>query len=239
MVLMQSTRIHKVGCQHNDGFLYEDTLVGVTLFMIMIPYIFMIYNYCTTGIREAYINDKVLQQVSNQLEVGKAEYDSYILNGLMTQLNRINPGDNLEESHMRNRQLVASWVYEKGKEANVIERITRNGKTYFKINDYDKLRTLFGELLKEIQRIKSEGDYTSGKNLVENFGVKVDQDLLKEVHKRYEALNIAPYMGFIQPKLVPVMQGDSIIDVKVEYNNDFLPQMLEYGKEFSFLPIKN
>ena len=94
-------------------------------------------------------------------------------------------------------------------------------------------------MLKEIQRIKSEGDYTSGKNLVENFGVKVDQDLLKEVHERYKALNIAPYMGFIQPRLVPVMQGDSITDVKVEYNNDFLPQMLEYGKEFSFLPIRN
>lgn len=188
-----------------------------------------------------YITDKKLIDIGVMptIEVGKAEYDSYILNGLMTQLNRINPGDNLEESHMRNRQLVASWVYEKGKEANVIERITRNGKTYFKINDYDKLRTLFGELLKEIQRIKSEGDYTSGKSLVENFGVKVDQDLLKEVHERYKALNIAPYMGFIQPKLVPVMQGDSITDVKVEYNNDFIPQMLEYGKEFSFLPIKN
>ncbi|MEZ5067499.1 MAG: hypothetical protein R2847_03015 [Bacteroidia bacterium] len=169
----------------------------------------------------------------------KVEYDSYILNGLMTQLYRIKPGNNLEESHMRNRQLVASWVYEKGKADKVIERITRNNKTYFKINDYDKLRVLFGELLKEIQRIKSEGDFTSGKNLVENFGVKVDQDLLTEVHKRYETLNIAPYSGFIQPKLVPVMNGDSITDVKVEYNNDFLPQMLEFGKEFSFLPIHN
>ena len=173
------------------------------------------------------------------IEVGKAEYDSYIMNGLMTQLYRIKPGDNLEESHMRNRQLVASWVYEKGKATNVIERITRNGKTYFKINNYDQLRILFGDLLREIQRIKSEGDYESGKNLVENFGVKVDQDLLTEVHERYKKLNIAPYMGFIQPKLVPVMEGDMIKDVKVEYNNDFLQQMLEFGKDFSFLPVKN
>ena len=188
-----------------------------------------------------YILDKKLVEIGVMptIDVGKAEYDSYILNGLMTQLYRIKPGNNLEESHMRNRQLVASWVYEKGKADKVIERITRNNKTYFKINDYDKLRVLFGELLKEIQRIKSEGDFTSGKNLVENFGVKVDQDLLTEVHKRYETLNIAPYSGFIQPKLVPVMNGDSITDVKVEYNNDFLPQMLEFGKEFSFLPIHN
>jgi dipeptidyl-peptidase-3 len=173
------------------------------------------------------------------IEVGKAEYDSYIMNGLMTQLYRIKPGDNLEESHMRNRQLVAAWVYDKGKATNVIERITRNGKTYFKINNYDQLRVLFGDLLREIQRIKSEGDYESGKNLVENFGVKVDQDLLEEVHERYKKLNIAPYMGFIQPKLVPVMDGDKIKDVKVEYNNDFLQQMLEFGKDFSFLPVKN
>lgn len=188
-----------------------------------------------------YILDKKLVDIGVMptIDVGKAEYDSYILNGLMTQLYRIKPGNNLEESHMRNRQLVASWVYEKGKSDKVIERITRDNKTYFKINDYDKLRVLFGELLKEIQRIKSEGDFTAGKNLVENFGVKVDQDLLAEVHKRYEPLNIAPYSGFIQPKLVPVMSGDSITDVKVEYNNDFLPQMLEFGKEFSFLPIHN
>lgn len=188
-----------------------------------------------------YIYDKKLVDIGVMptLDVGKAEYDSYILNGLMTQLYRIKPGDNLEESHMRNRQLVAAWVFENGKADNVIERITRNNKTYFKINDYDKLRILFGELLKEIQRIKSEGDFTAGKNLVENFGVKVDQDLLKEVHKRYEPLNIAPYSGFIQPKLIPVMNGDTITDVKVDYNNDFLPQMLEFGKEFSFLPIHN
>jgi dipeptidyl-peptidase-3 len=188
-----------------------------------------------------YITDQKLVDIGVMptTDVGKAQYDYYIMNGLMTQLFRIKPGNNLEESHMRNRQLVAAWVYEKGKADNVIERITRDGKTYFKINDYAKLRTLFGQLLQEIQRIKSEGDFTAGKNLVENFGVKVDQDLLNEVHERYKKLDIAPYMGFIQPKLVPVMDGDKITDVKVEYNNDFEQQMLDYGKDFSFLPVKN
>ncbi len=188
-----------------------------------------------------YIADQKLVDIGvmPSLEVGKAQYDNYIMNGMMTQLFRIKPGNNLEESHMRNRQMVAAWVYEKGKADNVIERVTRDKKTYFKINDYAKLRTLFGQLLQEIQRVKSEGDYTAGKNLVENFGVKVDQDLLNEVHERYKKLDIAPYMGFIQPKLVPVMDGDKITDVKVEYNNDFLQQMLDFGKDFSFLPVKN
>jgi dipeptidyl-peptidase-3 len=188
-----------------------------------------------------YITDQKLVDmgVMPTTDVGKAEYDYYIMNGLMTQLFRIQPGNNLEESHMRNRQLVASWVYEKGKTENVIERISRNGKTFFKINDYAKLRILFGDLLKEIQRIKSEGDYTAGKNLIENFGVKVDQALLTEVHERYKKLDMAPYMGFIQPVLVPVMEGDKIVDVKPKYNNDFLQQMLDYGKDFSFLPVKN
>ena len=172
-------------------------------------------------------------------EVGKAEYDNYIMNGMMTQLYRIKPGDNLEESHMRNRQLNASWAYEKGKKDNVIERVVRNGKTYFVINDYNKLRTLFGELLREIQRIKSEGNYEAGKNLVETYGVIVDQDLLQEVHRRYEPLNVAPYNGFIQPRLVPVMEGDKITDVKIEYPTDFLQQMLEYGKDYAFLPVVN
>ncbi|MCC6384560.1 MAG: dipeptidyl peptidase 3 [Bacteroidia bacterium] len=172
-------------------------------------------------------------------DVGRAEYDSYILNGLMTQLYRIKPGDNLEESHMRNRQLVAGWVFEKGKADSVIERISRNGKTYFRINDYSKLRTLFGNLLREIQRIKSEGDFEAGKNLVEDYGVIVDQQLLNEVHERFKPLNIAPYSGFIQPELIPVMDGENITDVKVVYNQDFLTQMLEYGKKFAFLPVRN
>ena len=185
--------------------------------------------------------DKKLMDIGvmNSPEVGKAEYDQYIMNGLQTQLFRIKPGDNLEQAHMRNRQMVSSWAFEKGKENNVIEKITRAGKTYFIINDYNKLRDLFGQLLREIQRIKSEGDYEAGKNLVETYGVKVDQALLKEVHQRYEKLNIAPYQGFIQARLVPVRNGEEITDVKVEYPRDFIGQMLEYADKYSFLPVRN
>jgi len=188
-----------------------------------------------------YVLDPKLVEIGvmTTTDVGKAGYDTYIMNGMLMQLYRIQPGDNLEEAHMRNRQLNASWAYEHGKKDNVIEKITRDGKTYFRINDYEKLRVLFGELLKEIQRIKSEGDFEAGKNLVETYGVKVDQELLKEVHKRYETLNIAPYMGFIQPRLVPVMEGETIKDVKVEYPADFIQQMLDYGKEYGFLPVYN
>ncbi len=173
--------------------------------------------------------------VSPSMEVGKAQYDNYILNGLMTQLQRIEPGKNLEQAHMRNRQLVSAWALKQGEKDKVIERISRDGKTYFVINDYQKLRTLFGQLLREIQRIKSEGDFKSGKALVETYGVIVDQPLLTEVHARYDKLNIAPYQGFIQPKLVPVMEGDRIVDVKVEYPKDLITQMLEYGKTYNFL----
>ena len=188
-----------------------------------------------------YIMDQKLVDIGvmPSLEVGKAQYDSYILNGLMTQLYRLKEGDNLEEAHMRNRQLNASWVFEKGAKDKVIEKVTRDGKTYIVINDYNKLRELFGQLLREIQRIKSEGDFEGGKNLVETYGVKADQALLKEVHDRYSKLNIAPYMGFIQPKLVPVMSGDSISDVKIEYPQNFLDQMLDYAKDYSFLPVEN
>lgn len=188
-----------------------------------------------------YIMDQKLVDIGvmPSIEVGKAQYDTYVLNGLMTQLFRIKAGDNIEEAHMRNRQLVAAWAFEKGQKDKVIEKVVRDGKTFIVINDYSKLRTLFGELLREIQRIKSEGDFKAGKNLIENYGVKVDQALLTEVHNRYEKLDIAPYMGFIQPKLVPVMDGDKITDVKIEYPKDFLEQMLEFGKDFSFLPVKN
>lgn len=177
--------------------------------------------------------------VMPSLETGKAQYDYYILNGLMTQLQRIKPGDNLEQAHMRNRQLVASWAFEQGANEKVIEKVVRDGKTFFVINDYNKLRTLFGQLLREIQRIKSEGDFTAGKNLVENYGVKVDQDLLKEVHARFEKLKIAPYMGFIQPRLVPVMKDNKITDVKIEYPSSLIEQMLEYAKKYSYLPVNN
>jgi dipeptidyl-peptidase-3 len=188
-----------------------------------------------------YIYDKKLIDIGvmPSLEVGMAEYDNYILNGLIMQLTRIKLGDNLEEAHMRNRQLVASWAFEKGKKDNVIEMVKKDGKSYVKVNDYEKLRVIFGELLKEIQRIKSEGDYKSATALVEGYGVKVDKTLHKEILERFEKLNVAPYKGFIQPKLVPVMDGDKITDVKIEYPQDFSQQMLEYGKKYSFLPAIN
>lgn len=177
--------------------------------------------------------------VMPSLEVGKAEYDSYMLNGLMTQLTRLKLGDQLEEAHMRNRALNAYWVYEKGKKDKVVEFVKKDNKTYVQINDYEKLRQLFGELLREIQRIKSEGDFAAGKNLVENYGVKVDQAMHKEVLQRFATLNIKPYKGFIQPKLVPVMNGDKIQDVKIEYPTSFYQQMMEYGKQYAFLPFMN
>lgn len=177
--------------------------------------------------------------VMPSLEVGRAEYDSYIRNGLMTQLVRLQPGETVEEAHMRNRQMVAKWVFEKGKKDKVIEMVTREGKTYVHINDYSKLRTLFGQLLREVQRLTSEGDYAAAKNLIETYGVKVDPTLHKEVLARYSKLNIAPYAGFIQPKLVPVEVEGKIVDVKVEYPTDFSQQMLEYGRKYSFLPLHN
>jgi dipeptidyl-peptidase III len=169
----------------------------------------------------------------------KAEYIKFIKNGLMLQLQRIKPGENVEESHMRNRQLVAKWVYEKGAADKVIEKKTRNGKSYFVINDFKKLRTLFGEMLKEVQRITSEGDFASAQKLVEEYGVKVDPELHKEVLARYERLNIAPYKGFINPVLKPVMNNGKIADVIVEYPDDFTEQMLYYAKNYSFLPHRN
>ena len=188
-----------------------------------------------------YIMDQKLvdMKVMPSLEVGKAQYDNYLMNGLITQLTRIKLGDNLEEAHMRNRQLVAGWAMEKGKKDNVAEFVKKDGKTYVKVNDYEKLRVIFGQLLKEIQRIKSEGDYKAATALVEGYGVKIDKELHKEVLARFEKLNVAPYKGFIQPKLVPVMEGDKIVDVKVEYPTSFAEQMLEYGKKYSFLPVKN
>lgn len=185
-----------------------------------------------------YILDPKLVElgVMPSLEVGKAEYDSYIKNGLMLQLRRIKPGDNIEQAHMRNRQTVALWAYEMGKKDNVIEKVSKDGKTYFDIKDYDKLRQLFGQLLREIQRIKSQGDFVAGKELVENYGVKVDQALHQEVLARAEKLNIPPYGGFINPRLVPVQdEAGNITDVKLEYPDDFTQQMLEYAQKYSFL----
>lgn len=173
------------------------------------------------------------------IDAARAEYIKYIRNGMMTQLTRIQPGKDLEEAHMRNRQLIAQWCYEKGKADHVIEKKIKDGKTYFVINDYFALRKLFGELLKEVQRIKSEGDYQAGKELVEKYGVKVDQDLLKEVLERYKKLNLAPYAGFINPEYVPVEKNGEIVDIKITYPTDFAGQMLRYSKEHSFLPTFN
>jgi len=159
---------------------------------------------------------------------------------MMLQLRRIVPGNVIEQAHMRNRSMVSHWVYEKGKADNVIEKVVRDGKTYFDVKDYGKLRELFGELLKEVQRVKSQGDYEAGKNLIETYGVQVDEELHAEVLARSEKLNIPPYGGFINPKLVPVTNdAGEITDVKVEYPADFAQQMLDYGKEYSFLPEQN
>jgi dipeptidyl-peptidase-3 len=173
------------------------------------------------------------------LDVGKVAFDTYIRNGLQIQLRRINFGDDIEQAHMRNRQLVAAWAYEKGQANNVIEKVVENGKTYFVIRDYDALRELFGQLLREIQRIKSEGDFEAAQALVENYGVKVDRTMHREVLDRVEPLNIAAYSGFIQPRLVPVEENGEITDVLIEYPDDFPGQMLEYERDYGFLPVSN
>jgi hypothetical protein len=178
--------------------------------------------------------------VDNWKEVGMEAYDSYIRNGLMTQLVRLELGANIEEAHMRNRQWVSAWVFEKGKADNVIEKITRNGKTYFNITNYEKLRDLFGQLLKETQRIKSEGDYNAGKDLVENYGVKVDQKLHAEVLERNKQFTSAPYSGFVNPVLVPKTdKKGNIISISVKQPKTFAEQMLSYSKNFGFLPLDN
>lgn len=187
-----------------------------------------------------YIMDPKLVELGliPSLKVGEAEYCSYIRNGLMGQLTRIKPGCHLEESHMRNRQLIALWAYEHGKADNVIEKIDNNGKTAYKINNYQALRDLFAQLLREVQRIKSEGDYCAAEKLVEKYGVKVDQTLLTEVLERYEKLGIAPYAGFINPEYNLVYAKDEngkedftkIIDVEITYPTDFMTQQLSYNK---------
>lgn len=186
------------------------------------------------------MDDKLIEiGVMDTKDVGKAEYDSYMMNGLMTQLTRLKLGDDIEEAHMRNRALNAYWVYEKGKADSVVTFVKKDGKTYVQVNDYNKLRELFGQLLREIQRIKSEGDYQAGKNLVETYGVKVNPELHAEVLERYKKLDAKPYSGFIQPKLVAVKEGDKVVDVKVEYPESFFKQMMEYGKNYSYLPVHN
>ena len=182
------------------------------------------------------MDDKMVElALLPNLDAAKANYDSSIRNGLMTQLTRIQPGKTIEQAHMRSRALVSHWVYEKGKPENVISKEIKDGKTYFVINDYQKLQQLYGELLAEIQRITSEGDYDAARDLIETYGVQVDQELHKEVLDRYSKLNLAPYGGFINPIYTPVIEAGEIVDIKVEYPTDYVKQMLRYGKDYSFL----
>ena len=194
-----------------------------------------------------YIADPKLVElgVIPNVDAYKAEYNSYIRNGLFTQFVRIDLGKTVTQAHMQGRKMIAEWCYENGKgkitakaegaSADVIEKRVRDGKTYFVINDYAKLRELFGTLLCELQRIKSEGDYAAGKNLILTYGVNIDPILHKELKERYASLNLKPYGGFINPEIVPVEKDGKVIDYKVEYPDDFLKQMLEYGKKYSFL----
>jgi len=188
-----------------------------------------------------FLQDDKLMEIGlmESLEVGMAEYDSYIRNGMMVQLRRLKIGEQLEEDHMRNRQLVASWAYEKGLSENIIEKKTVEGKTYFVVTDYAKLRILFGELLREIQRIKSEGDFAAGQALVENYGVMVDPILHEEVLSRSAKLNSAPYSGFINPQVRAIETDGVIEDVVIDFPMDFMEQMLYYGTNYSFLPTAN
>ncbi len=189
-----------------------------------------------------YLGDEKLVEIGliPTLDVAWAQYSKYIMNGMQTQLSRIELGKDVEESHMRNRKLIAEWCYEKGKAENVIEIVEQDGKHYVVVNDFVRLRELFGELLCEVQRIKSEGDYEAGKALVENYAVKVDPEFHAEVIARNQALNIEPYGGFVNPsyKLVYDKKG-RIIDVKVCYDSQYVEQHLEYSKNYSFLPTIN
>lgn len=183
-----------------------------------------------------YLADPKLMELGlvDNKDAYKAEYYKYILNGMMTQLMRIEYGKNIEESHMRNRQLISMWAYENGKAENVIELVKKDGKTFIKINDYEKLRGLFGKLLAEVQRIKSEGDYAAGKKLVEDYAVKVNPEIHKEVLDRYAKLGIAPYKGFVNPVYTAIKDSNgNITDVKVDYSENYVDQMLRYSKDYS------
>jgi dipeptidyl-peptidase-3 len=189
-----------------------------------------------------YIRDKKITELGllPDEEASMAMYDSYLRNGLLTQIVRIKPGKEIEQAHMRCRSAISHWVYEKGKAENVVELFKRDDKTYVKINDYNKLRDLFGALLKEIQRIKSEGDFSAGKGIIEDFGVKIEPQLHTEMLERYAKLNLAPYTGFLNPKLIPVYNTDGeITDVTVEYSGDYISQMIYYGNDYSFLPVSD
>ena len=185
-----------------------------------------------------YLMDSKLQElglVEDWEATGKAAYNNYIRNGMMAQLVRLELGNDVEEAHMRNRQWVSAWSFERGAAENVIEKVTRDGKTYYNINDYAKLRTIFGELLRETQRITSEGDYEAAKALVEDYGVKVDQEIHAEVLERNSKFKAAPYSGFVNPEIVPVVEGDAITGFTIEQPASFEGQMLDYAKRYGFL----
>ena len=185
-------------------------------------------------------DEKMIElQLTNCTEVGKCAYDAYLVNGMIKQLVRIKLGDNIEQTHMRARALICNWVYEKGKMKNLIEMYKAENKTFLRINDFEELRRLFGLLLKEIQRIKSQGDYNSGKELVEKYGIKVNKALHEEVLERYNKLGIAPYSGFIQPQLIPVYENGTLIDAHISYPEDFTEQMLFYSSNYKVLPTIN
>ena len=188
-----------------------------------------------------YLGDPKLIEIGliPSLDVAKAQYADYIMNGMMTQFSRIELGKNVEESHMRNRKLIAEWCYEKGKKDNVIEWVKQDGKSYIVVNDFDALRKLFGELLREVQRIKSKGDYEAGRKLVEDYAVKIDPEIHKEVLERYGKLGIEPYSGFVNPEYELVENNGEIVDVKLIYKSNYVEQMLGYSKEYSFLPSIN
>jgi dipeptidyl-peptidase-3 len=188
-----------------------------------------------------YILDPKLVElkVMPNLEVGRAAYDAYIHNALLIQLARVPLGESLEEAHMRNRQLIARWILEQGASDNVIEKIVRDDQVYYVVRDYVKMRKLVGRLLSEVQRIKSEGDFESARELVETHGVRVDPELHAQVRERYERLGVAPYAGFIQPELTPVLKGEEIVDVTIRYPEDFMAQHLGYASKYSFLPTYN
>ena len=169
------------------------------------------------------------------MEAYKAQYTSYIRNGIFTQFTRVELGKKNMEAHMQNRKLIADWCYEKGLKDNVIEKKVRDGKTYFVVNDFEALRGLFGELLAEVQRIKSEGDYEAGKALVETYAVNIDPELHKEVKERYAALNLRPYGGFLNPEIEPVKKGMKVVDYEIRYAEDFIAQMMEYGQKYATL----
>jgi dipeptidyl-peptidase-3 len=189
-----------------------------------------------------YMGDRMLVDLGllPNTEAYKAEYYSYMMNGLMTQLVRIQRGHQIEEAHMRNRQLIAKWVYEKAKDNHIVELVRQNDKTYVRIDDYERLRTLFGELLAEIQRIKSTGDFSAAQMLVETYGVMVDEALHEEVLTRYGKLNLSPYKGFVNPRYIPVTDKEGhITDVQIDYSETYVEQMLRYSREYSSLPSIN